>query len=84
MDEINSKLSTSDDDVFIIVGKNEHDLFSLAEPIDKLVSSGVMTRNEIRELLGLERSQDSDLDKFYITKNYEMSSKGGESDVADD
>lgn len=80
LDELNSKLSKSDDDIFLISGKNQKDIFSLAEPIDKLVSSGVMTRNEIRELLGLEKSQDSDLDKFYITKNYEQSSKGGEND----
>lgn len=84
LDEVNSKLSTSDDDVFIIVGKNERNPFSLAEPIDKLVSSGVMTRNEIRELLGLEKASDSDLDQFYITKNYEKSSKGGEDDDESD
>lgn len=81
LDELNSKLSKADDDIFLINGKNQKDVFSLAEPIDKLVSSGVMTRNEIRELLGLEKSQDRDLDKFYITKNYEQSSKGGEDDV---
>lgn len=80
LDELNSKLSKSDDDIFLISGKNQKDIFSLAEPIDKLVSSGVMTRNEIREWLGLEKSQDSDLDKFYITKNYEQSAKGGEGD----
>lgn len=80
LDELNSKLSKSDDDIFLISGKNQKDIFSLAEPIDKLVSSGVMTRNEIRELLGLEKSQDSDLDRFYITKNYEQSAKGGEDD----
>lgn len=82
LDELNSKLSKADDDIFLINGKNQKDVFSLAEPIDKLVSSGVMTRNEIRELLGLEKSQDRDLDKFYITKNYEQSSKGGEDDGA--
>lgn len=76
LDEINSKLVNDYiSEEYQIVGKNKKDVFSLAEPIDKLVSSGTLTRNEIRELLGLERSDDPDLDEFYITKNY---SKGGE------
>ena len=78
LDEINSKLvSNYANEEYQIVGKNKKDIFSLAEPIDKLVASGAVTRNEIRELLGLERSDDPDLDEFYITKNY---SKGGETD----
>lgn len=76
LDEINSKLIIDrNNEEYKIIGKNYKDIFSLAEPIDKLVSSGTVTRNEIRELLGLEKSTDSDLDKFYITKNY---MKGGE------
>lgn len=55
-------------------------LFDLANSIDKLVSSGAFTGNEIRQEAGYERSDDPNLDKHYITKNYqEMNSdKGGE------
>jgi len=52
-------------------------LFDLATSIDKLVSSGAFTGNEIRLEAGYEPSDDSNLDKHYITKNYqEMDSTG--------
>jgi HK97 family phage portal protein len=55
-------------------------LFDLATSIDKLVSSGAFTGNEIRMEAGYEPSADSKLDKHYITKNYQEmdSGEGGE------
>lgn len=52
-----------------------------AEAVDKLISSGAWTRNEIREKFGDERADDPELDKYVITKNYQTvdeASKGGE------
>ncbi len=55
-------------------------LFDLANSIDKLVSSGAFTGNEIRQEAGYEPSTDPNLEKHYITKNYtEMqTTEGGE------
>lgn len=78
IDELNGKLvSNYADEEYRIVGKNERDIFSLSEAIDKLVSSGAFRRNEIREALGWERADDPALDEFYITKNY-TTTKGGD------
>lgn len=46
-------------------------LFDRAEAIDKLVSSGTFTRNEVRVEAGKKPSDDPELDKYLITKNYE-------------
>jgi HK97 family phage portal protein len=56
------------------------DIFDLATAIDKLISSSAFTANEIRLKVGYDPSDDPNLDKHYITKNYaEMSTdKGGE------
>lgn len=78
IDELNGKLvSDYGSEEYRIVGKNERDIFSLSESIDKLVSSGAFRRNEIREALGWERADDPALDEFYITKNY-TTTKGGD------
>jgi len=55
-------------------------IFDLATSIDKLISSSAFTGNEIRLEVGYEASDDPNLDKHYITKNYaEMSTdEGGE------
>ncbi|WP_342025733.1 phage portal protein [Cytobacillus pseudoceanisediminis] len=55
-------------------------LFELANSIDKLISSGAFTGNEIRREAGYEQSDDPNLDKHFITKNYtEMqTTEGGE------
>lgn len=73
--ELNAKLLTKQEylsgsriDVF---GLTEKDLIDNAEAVDKLVASGAFTRNEVRELFGKERSDDPELDKFVITKNYQ-------------
>ena len=46
-------------------------LFDRAEAIDKLVSSGTFTRNEVRVEAGKKPSDDPELDKYLITKNHE-------------
>lgn len=57
-------------------------IFDLANSIDKLISSGAFTGNEIRQEAGYEPSEDPNLDKHYITKNYtEMqATEGGENE----
>jgi HK97 family phage portal protein len=83
-DELNAKIITKEAylkgtkiDVF---GFTEKDLIDHAEAVDKLVASGAFTRNEVRELFGAERSDDPELDKFVITKNYQAAGavEGGE------
>jgi len=83
-DELNAKIITKQDylsgtrvDVF---GLTERDLIENAEAVDKLVASGAFTRNEVRELFGAERSDNPELDKFVITKNYQSagSVEGGD------
>lgn len=55
-------------------------IFDLATSIDKLVSSGAFTGNEIRQEAGYEPSTDPNLDKHFITKNYHElgTTEGGE------
>lgn len=57
-------------------------LFEIADKVDKLVSSGAFTGNEIRQEAGYEPSEDENLDKHWITKNYtEMATgEGGENE----
>ena len=65
--------------LFVIIGEGQRDKFALAGSIDKLISSGAMTRNEVRSELGLESVPGGD--KFLITKNYQLGEqleKGGE------
>ena len=65
--------------LFVIIGEGQRDKFALAGNIDKLISSGAMTRNEVRSELGLESVPGGD--KFLITKNYQLGEqleKGGE------
>ncbi|CTH72706.1 putative prophage protein [Streptococcus pneumoniae] len=66
---------------FVIFGEGGLDKFALAENIDKLISSGAMTRNEVRLELGLEAVPGGD--SFLITKNYQGENeieKGGNED----
>ena len=74
-----SKWKYERNNLFVIVGEGQKDKFALAENIDKLISSGAMTRNEVRSELGLESVPGGD--KFLITKNYQLGEqleKGGE------
>ncbi|QIW51215.1 phage portal protein [Pseudolactococcus raffinolactis] len=62
-----------------MLGVRRRDMFELSSNIDKLISSGTVTRNEVREELG--RSAVEGGDRFLITKNYEFEDgkkKGGE------
>ncbi|WP_373738525.1 phage portal protein [Jeotgalibaca porci] len=75
-DECNSKLFTMTE--FLVGNSIEiktisfESIFDLANSIDKIVSSGAFTRNEVRdEVPGFERVDDPELDKFIITKNYQ-------------
>ncbi|MFP7447104.1 phage portal protein [Bacillus infantis] len=85
-DEGNSKFFTKEE--FLAGNKLDiksisyNSLFDLANSIDKLVSSGAFTGNEIRQEAGYEPSADPNLDKHYITKNYtEMqTTEGGENE----
>lgn len=86
-DEANSKFFTQQE--FLNGQKVEvksisyNSLFDIAASVDKLVSSGAFTGNEIRQEAGYEPSTDTNLDKHYITKNYqEMGTtvEGGENE----
>ena len=61
-----------------VIGVNRADLFTLAESVDKLISSGAFTRNEIRKELNYESVEGGD--EFLITKNYQTSKEKGETD----
>lgn len=64
-----------------VQGIRHKDTLELAVSIDKLVASGVFTRNEVREISGYERVDNPELDEYLITKNYAKAgeeSKGGE------
>lgn len=83
-DELNAKLIEKDDYIkgekIEVRGVVEKSVIENAEAVDKLVASGAYTRNEVREKFGDERSDDPELDKFVITKNYQSAStvEGGE------
>lgn len=75
-DEADAKFFTKDE---FLKGKrieiksiSYNSLFDLATSIDKLVSSGAFTGNEIRLEAGYEPSDDPNLDKHWITKNYQQ------------
>lgn len=63
-------------------GVTETSVIENSEAVDKLVASGAFTRNEVRELFRAERSDDPELDKFVITKNYQSTDavEGGENE----
>ena len=62
-----------------VIGLARNDIFALATSVDKLISSGAFTRNEIRNELNYPSVDGGD--EFIITKNYEASElKGGEKD----
>lgn len=81
-DELNAKLIEKDNHLngerIDVKGVTEKSVIENSEAVDKLVASGAYTRNEVREKFGDERSDDPELDKFVITKNYQSASEGGE------
>lgn len=80
-DELNAKLIDKDKylvgERIKVRGIQVKDIFELSTSIDKLISSGSFTRNDVREFAGEERSDDVSLDEYVLTRNY-MSLEGGE------
>ncbi|EDJ9853462.1 phage portal protein [Listeria monocytogenes] len=81
-DELNAKLFTFSE---FLAGEHikiihKKDIIENAEAVDKLVASGSFNRNEVRELLGAERVDNPELDKYLITKNYQSADEGGENE----
>jgi HK97 family phage portal protein len=85
-DELNAKIITKDDylsgEEIKVLGLTDKDILEYAGQIDKLASSGTFNRNELREMVGKERSDNPELDKFIITKNYQYADEveGGENE----
>lgn len=83
-DELNAKIIDPNDYSEItrvkVEGINKPNIFDLAEPIDKLISSSVFNPNEIRKELGYEPREGGD--DYQVTKNYEIANQknkeGGE------
>ncbi|VDG18305.1 phage portal protein, HK97 family [Lactobacillus plantarum JDM1] [Lactiplantibacillus mudanjiangensis] len=63
-----------------VIGIDRPTLIELAEQIDKLGSSGMVTQNEVREAVGLSPREDGD--QIVMTKNY--TTKGGENNDNED
>lgn len=66
-----------------VYGVNEKSPLEMAQDADKLRGSAVANGHEIREMIGLEHSDDPIHDKFFITKNYNTSDEaieGGENE----
>ncbi|HEC2177720.1 TPA: phage portal protein [Staphylococcus delphini] len=87
-DELNAKLIAKED---LLNGKSikaisidKKDPLEMAEAIDKLVSSSTFTPNQVLILLGEDPSDDPNMDRYFITKNYTKSNestvKGGDKD----
>lgn len=68
---------------------NHVDILEVADNIDKLVSSGSFTQNEVRKRAGYDPRTDGGGDVFYVTKNYApdaealTSTEGGEQNGAE-
>ncbi|WEZ10239.2 phage portal protein [Priestia flexa] len=87
--EINAKFFTKDEflkgERVEVKAVSYYDIVDIAASIDKLISSGFATGNEVRKEVGWDESDDPNLDKHYITKNYSQTdvnqvNEGGESD----
>ena len=63
-----------------IFGVTEMSILEVATAVDKVISSGGWSRNDMREELGYDRVDDPELDKYVLTKNYQTVDelKGGE------
>lgn len=85
-DELNAKLILKKDYLngshIEVRGVTEKSVIDNAEAVDKLVSSGAYTRNEVRVKFGDEPSDNPALDEFVITKNYQTAGalEGGENE----
>ncbi|WP_378210013.1 phage portal protein [Anoxybacteroides rupiense] len=85
-DELNAKLLTKEEYLkgsrIEVKGVTEKDPLDVAEAVDKLVASGAFNRNEVREMVGYEKSDNPALDEFVITKNYQSAGavEGGDNE----
>ncbi|MBK5446059.1 phage portal protein [Peribacillus sp. TH24] len=85
-DELNAKTITRQEyqnrEHIKAIGVKVKDVFELAAAFDKLIASGAITQNELREEAGFNRSDNPKLDEFILTKNYESidEPKGGENE----
>lgn len=74
-DELNAKLLTKKDflngDKIEVRGVMEKSAIENANNADKMVASGAWSRNDVREKFGDERVDDSRMDEYVITKNYQ-------------
>lgn len=77
-DELNAKLFSErgykEGKRIKIVSIDQPNPIKQAEAVDKLVASSTFTRNEVRELFGMERVDDKSMDEFILTKNYQSAS----------
>lgn len=48
------------------------DIFDIATPVDKLISSGAFTINDILEVIGKPRIEEEWADQHFMTKNYSI------------
>jgi len=84
-DELKAKLLKQSDVIkgwdLRVIGIDKKNPLELADSIDKLVSSSTFTPNEVLILLGEETSDDPEMDKHLVTKNYQ---KAHEQDNEDD
>lgn len=73
-DESNAKFLTQEEYLngqkIEIYGINRIDPLRNASAVDKLASSGVYSRNEVREKFGDERVDDPGMDRYLVTKNF--------------
>lgn len=73
-DEANAKFLTANQYLegmkIEIYGINRIDPLRNASAVDKLASSGVYSRNEVREKFGDERVDDPEMDRYLVTKNF--------------
>lgn len=84
-DELNAKLMEREDYVagnrVKVISQDYRNLFDLASSIDKLISSGAFSRNEIRAELDYMAIEGGD--EFIMTKNYEKMTEGDGRDEDD-
>lgn len=77
-DELNAKIIGMDDflngERIKVSGIKVRDLIENATNVDKIISGGILTRNEIREEYDIEISDNPELDEFLVTKNYGLAS----------
>lgn len=74
-DELNAKIIERIDylkgDRVVVGGVTEKSAIENADNADKMVASGAWSRNDVREKFGDERVDDSRMDEYVITKNYQ-------------